>query len=327
MTQPNTMAGPVFYSVRQHSTGNAMEYMQLLPGRAFKPLHTLMYYAQRVVTPRRLRKAVVSSLAGYLRVRHGMPERRQVADLEHEKTLAALHANGHVLLGELLTPSQLADIRAYLADKLVAPHGRSLPTFPAQQPPRGMRMAEYSLADTLACPHLLALANSAPLVRMAAHYIGCKPTISAIGLRWSYPQTGGGSGLQGFHRDCDDWRFIKLFVYLTDVDVAAGPHVYVSGTHQEHCNMRLQAYSDDEIGSRYGATRISSVTGPAGTGFAVDTLGIHKGMVPTQKPRLLLQVQYSLLPIYMYRYETPQRTSPEPVDNYINRLFVRQCKT
>jgi hypothetical protein len=319
MGQPNITAGPSVYLVEQHSTGIAMEYMQLLPGRAFKPLHTLMYYTQRVVTPRRLRKAVVSSLAGYLRVRHGMPERRHVADLEHEKTLAALHADGHALLGALLTPSQLADIRAYLADRLVAPHGRSLPTFPAQEPPPGMRMAEYSLADTLACPHLLALANSAPLVRMAAHYIGCKPTISAIGLRWSYPQTGGGRGLQGFHRDCDDWRFVKVFVYLTDV--------YVSGSHQEHCSMRLQAYSDDEIVSRYGATRISSVTGPAGTGFAVDTRGIHKGMVPTQKPRLLLQVQYSLLPVYMYRYETPQRTSPEPLDHYINRLFVRQRKT
>ena len=75
----------------------------------------------------------------------------------------------------------------------------------------------------LLCPRLLA--NSAPLVRLAAQYISCKPTISAIALRWSYPQAGGGSGLQGFHRDCDDWRFIKVFVYLTDVDHTAGPHV------------------------------------------------------------------------------------------------------
>jgi hypothetical protein len=307
-----------------------METMQLIPGRSSKPLHSLMhslmYYTQRVVTARHLRSAVVSSLAGFLRVRHGMPERKHAAGIEHEKTLAALRENGHVLLGPLLTPSQLAEIRAYLANKLVAPHGRRLPNFPAQQPPPGMRMAEYSLADTLECPHLLALANSAPLVRLASHYIGCKPTISAIGLRWSYPQTGSGKGLQGFHRDCDDWRFIKVFVYLTDVDVAAGPHVYVSGSHQEHCGMRLQAYSDDEIASSYDESCITSVTGSAGTGFAVDTRGIHKGMVPTQKPRLLLQVQYSLLPVYMYRYEAPQRMESGQLDGYINRLFVRQPK-
>ena len=303
-----------------------MEYTQLTPGHAFKLLHSVLYYTQRVVTPRRLRKAVVSSLAGYLRVRHGMPESKTAADLTHEKTLAALHADGHTLLGALLTPSQLADVHRYLADKLLAPHGRSRPTFPAHRPPPEVRMAEYSLADTLACPHLLALANSVPLVRLAAHYIGCKPTISAIGLRWSYPQAGSGSGLQGFHRDCDDWRFIKVFVYLTDVDEAAGPHVYISGTQHEHCSMRLQPYSDDEIASRYGAARTSSVVGPAGTGFAVDTRGIHKGMVPTQKPRLLLQIQYSLLPVYMYRYEKPQRSGLEQLDGYINRLFVRPPK-
>ena len=303
-----------------------MEYMQLMPGRAFKPLHSLMYYTQRIVTPRLLRRAVVRSLAGYLRVRHGMPEQKFSSDLAHEKTLAALRADGHALLGPLLTASQLGDIHGYLAGRLVSPHGRSLPTFPAHQPPPGVRMAEYSLTDTLACPHLLALANSAALVRLAAHYIGCKPTISAIGLRWSYPQTGSGSGLQGFHRDCDDWRFIKVFVYLTDVDDAAGPHVYVAGTHHEHSSVRLQPYSDEEVARRYGTPRIASVTGPAGTAFAVDTCGIHKGQVPTEKPRLLLQVQYSLLPVYMYRYEAPQRMGPGQLDSYINRLFVRQRK-
>jgi len=303
-----------------------MEYTQLTPGPAFNPLQSFMYYTQRIVTPRRLRKAVVSSLAGYLRARHGMPELKTAADLSHEQTLATLHADGHAMLGALLTPSQLADIHRYLADKQMAPHGRSQPTFLAHQPPPGLRMAEYSLADTLACPHLLALANSAPLVRLAAHYIGCKPTISAIALRWSYPQAGAGSGLQGFHRDCDDWRFIKVFAYLTDVDEAAGPHVYISGTQNEHCSMKLEAYSDDDIASRYGAARTSSVIGPAGTGFAVDTRGIHKGMVPTQKPRLLLQIQYSLLPVYMYRYEKPQRTGMGQLDSYINRLFVRPLK-
>ena len=90
--------------------------------------------------------------------------------------------------------------------------------------------------------------------------------------------------------------------------------------------MRLLPYSDDEIASHYGEACITSVTGSAGTGFAVDTRGIHKGMVPTQKPRLLLQVQYSLLPIYMYRYAAPQRTESGQLDGYINRLFVRQHK-
>lgn len=303
-----------------------MEYMQLMPGRAFKPLHSLMYYTQRVVTPRRLRRAVVSGLAGFLRVRHGMPEQRQHPEAVQDDALTSLSAHGHVMLGRLLTPAQLADIHAYLADKPLAPHGRSLPTFFPDAPPPGLRMAEHRLADILGCPHLLELANSALLLRLAAQYIGCKPTISAIGLRWSFPQAGSGTGLQGFHRDCDDWRFIKVFVYLTDVDEAAGPHVYVTGTHQDRCGMRLMPYSDAEIAARYGQDEISSVTGPAGTAFAVDTRGIHKGLVPSLKPRLLMQIQYSLLPVYMYHYEKPKRTGPSQLDGYINRLFLRQRK-
>ena len=301
-----------------------MEYLQRAPVSAVKALHSLMYYAQRVVTPRRVRKVVVRGLAGYLRARHGMPV--QPLESGHDAALACLARDGHALLGPLLTSTQLTEIHAWLADKTLAPHGRSEPSFLPDQPPPGLRMAEHRLADILACPHLLALANSAQLVRLAAQYVGCKPTISAIGLRWSYPQTGTGTGLQGFHRDCDDWRFIKVFVYLTDVDEAAGPHVYVSGTHQEHCGMRLQPYSDDDIARRYGESRISRVTGAAGTGFAVDTRGIHKGLMPSQKPRLLLQIQYSLLPVYLYRYAPAQRTTLVTLDSYINRLFLRQLK-
>ena len=84
--------------------------------------------------------------------------------------------------------------------------------------------------------------------------------------------------------------------------------------------MRLQPYSDDDIGRRYGASRIASITGQAGAGFAVDTHGIHKGMVPTQTPRLLLQIQYSLLPVYMYRYDAPRRTAQGSGTQHERRL-------
>lgn len=110
-----------------------MEYTQLKPGRAFKPLHSLMYYTLREVTPRQLRKVVIGGLASYLRVRHGMPDQKHSADLTHDKTLQALHADGHALLGPLLTRSQLADIGTYPADGLPAPHGRSLPMFAGHQ--------------------------------------------------------------------------------------------------------------------------------------------------------------------------------------------------
>jgi hypothetical protein len=37
--------------------------------------------------------------------------------------------------------------------------------------------------------------------------------------------------LQAFHRDSEDWRYLKILVYLSDVDDGAGPHVYLHGSH------------------------------------------------------------------------------------------------
>lgn len=303
-----------------------MNYVQLLPGRTFKAWHTLMYYAQRAVTPRRLRRAVATGVAGYLRIRHGMPNLGNVASTNETDSLQTLRADGLAMLPRLLSHAQLDEIHAYLRNRPLSPHGRATPLFLADAPPPEVRMAEYSLADVLGCPHLLELANSAPLIRLAAQYIGCKPTISAIGLRWSYPREGTGTGLQGFHRDCDDWRFIKVFAYLTDVDEGAGPHVYVSGSHRERCSVRLAPYADEEVAARYGQQKVVRVTGPAGTFFAVDTHGVHKGLLPSSKPRLLLQIQYSLLPVYMYDYAPAAGLQAAKIDGYINRLLLKRPK-
>jgi hypothetical protein len=263
-----------------------MEYAQITPGHAFKRWQSLLYYFQRIVTPRRLRHVLSTGLARYIRLRHGML--RAEAHAFKAAHLKALQRDGHTPLGELLSSEQLTQIRLYLRDKLLVAHedgqhGDGLPIFTIDQLQPGVRMAEYNLHDIVNCPHLLELANHPALLQLAGNYIGCKPTISAIGLRWSFPDAGEGSGLQAFHRDCDDWRFIKVFVYLTDVDVDAGPHVYVQGTQLEHCSVRLHAYSDTEIMQCYGADKIVSITGPAGFGFAVNTHGIHKGMLPSQR--------------------------------------------
>jgi hypothetical protein len=302
-----------------------MEYAELATGRASKPWQGLLYYFQRIVTPRRLRHIFCSSLAKYIQLRHGMLETK--AHALHAAQLKSLQQDGHTSLGELFSPAQLGEIRLYLRDKLLIAHGEGRrdddqPVFTLEQLQPSVRMAEYHLRDILHCPHLLELANHPALLRLAGDYVGCKPTISAIGLRWSFPDTGEGAGLQAFHRDCDDWRFIKVFVYLTDVDLDAGPHVYVQGTHLEHCSVRLQAYSDTQIMQVYGADKITSITGPAGFGFAVNTHGIHKGMLPSHRPRLLLQIQYSLLPVYMYRYHPVVSQRAVSLDGYINRLFL-----
>jgi hypothetical protein len=182
-------------------------------------------------------------------------------------------------------------------------------------------MANYDLKDIIDAPHLLELANRPSLLRLATSYIGCKPTISALGLRWSFPGAGIATDVQAFHRDLEDWRYLKILVYLTDVDEEAGPHVYVRGSHLTKSSIRFQQYRDAEIQEKYGTEKTVVATGKAGFGFAVDTSGIHKGAVPEREPRLMLQIQYSLLPAYAYRYTPHPYRGSLTLDPYINRLF------
>jgi len=70
---------------------------------------------------------------------------------------------------------------------------------------------------------------------------------------------------------------------------------------------------------------VVSFLGAAGAGLAADTYGLHKGAVPQDRLRLQLQLQYSLLPVYAYRYEPRPYRGPLRPDPYVNRLFLRQA--
>jgi hypothetical protein len=85
----------------------------------------------------------------------------------------------------------------------------------------------------------------------------------------------------------------------------------------------MKFYQPDEISRQYGSDSIVEVFGKRGTGIAADTDGIHKGELPTVKPRLLLTFTFSILPNPLSEY-TPfvSRHSPS-LKNYTNRLFVR----
>lgn len=295
-----------------------MHYANLTPGRGFSLASSLLYYSQRLVTAPRLRAMVVRGIAAGIRARLRQPSK--VAPKPAE--LASLQRDGYLSLGQLLTPAQCAAVRDYLADKSLISHDAKQQVFALAKVPHDTGLAEYQLQDLINSPHLLALANSPRLLDLATDYIGCRPTISAMSLRWSFPTTAPVNTLQAFHRDADDWRYLKVLVYLTDVGEFEGPHVFVKGTHVAGASVKLCRYSDASVREAYPPAAITTVLGLSGSGFVVDTAGIHKGMAPSARPRLLLQIQYSLLPAYFYVYEPVRYLGALALDPYVNRLIV-----
>jgi hypothetical protein len=82
---------------------------------------------------------------------------------------------------------------------------------------------------------------------------------------------------QKFHRDSEDWKYLRFLICLTDVDDECGPHVYVKGSHRDNLPLRLKVYPPEEISQWYGNENVIKILGKLGTAIAADTSGIHKG--------------------------------------------------
>jgi hypothetical protein len=303
-------------SVKMGST--MIGYAQLKPGPGFNLRNAALYYAQRLVTWRGPRHLVCRGLAAAIRLRHGRGD-GAVASAPGPAA-QDLERDGLAMLPPFAIPGGVAAITEFLrGEKVTGPGGRLMRL---EDLPAGTGMASYPLATVVACPGLMAAINDPAVLGIAAQYLGCKPTLSSLGIRWSFPAPGRPAETQLFHRDPDDWRFLKLFVYLTEVEAGSGPHVYVRSSHRTPATLRAKPFARDSLVRDYGADKIQPVTGPAGTTFMADTHGIHMGVPPSTSPRLILQVQYSLLPIFAFRYEPARLASEVPLDRYVNRLIV-----
>ena len=154
--------------------------------------------------------------------------------------------------------------------------------------------------NATSCPAIARLVNDPVVNEIALRYIGPRAKFVSTHAWWSFAthvaESERNEFAQQFHFDLDDYRFIKFFFYLTDVDASSGPHVYMRGTHARkklRHRYPMRRLSDKEVLDTYGREHHLVVTGGAGTGFIVDTYGIHKGEPPRDKDRLVLQLMFA----------------------------------
>jgi len=295
---------------------------KLSPRRGFRPVNAALYYGMRLVPYAGLRRPIAAMLARYIAARERIRSREGSVGApagRSDPVLASLRENGCAWLPPLLSQSQIDDVLTFLEGKKIIGGGQS---FLKTEVPDDVLRAGYSLVDLLVCPHVLSVMNNPGVLRLAREYLGCPPTISGIGLHWTFPSTRSAVDVQCFHRDPDDWRFLKLFIYLTDVDDESGPHGFVAGSHLTSGCILSRPYGDEQLRRRYGDQRMLKIIGPKGTDFIADTWGVHKGDMPIARPRLLLQIQYSILPVMKFEYEPVRAPNAEQFNRYTNRLVL-----
>lgn len=153
-------------------------------------------------------------------------------------------------------------------------------------------LANSDIQNLIADPSLLALAES---------YLGAAPKLDVLGMWWhtKFHDQPDSMAAQMYHFDLDRPRWLKIFIYLTDVGQENGPHSFIEGTHHidsipgKFMHRGYARISDEEIHNEFGATREVVFVAPRGSIIAEDTIGLHKGAVVKDGARLLLQLQFS----------------------------------
>lgn len=272
--------------------------------------------------------------------------------------LDEMKARGFARLPSILTPEKLGEIRSYFEANAVhkGPHVYSFDGMPKhiEKAKQEFSMVGYRFDQVAHAPHLVDTFNDPRLVDMIEGYLGCVPTLYSINAWWSFPASEPQLiHSQHFHRDIDDWRFVTLFLYLTDVDAGSGPHQIVEGSRSAEgltaliekarkAGKNVDGFNVRDSFVETAGGKLSSdcehlfesaivnATGPAGTMWLVDTTNLHRGLLPTRSPRLVVWARYGLGPCVnsadieqgpIARRLIPTALADTPRNRFVNRLL------
>lgn len=136
-------------------------------------------------------------------------------------------------------------------------------------------------------------------IGIAEAYLGCTPVMSSVMLWWTTSSNPHDAGGQLYHFDMDYIKWLKFFIYLNDVTFENGPHRFIRGTHRrgtqpaELLKLGYARITDENISKYYSCDSFIEFVGKAGTVFAEDTRGFHKGEPVKTGQRLVLEFEFT----------------------------------
>jgi hypothetical protein len=134
---------------------------------------------------------------------------------------------------------------------------------------------------------------------IAQNYLGSRAIIDTVSMWWltgfSSSKEALSASAQLYHFDMDRIKFMKFFIYLSDVTSETAPHCYVRGSCRRKPKAMLQdqRYSDEEMAQFFPKSDQVEILAEAGSIFAVDTRGFHKGKPVTNGHRLIMEIEFA----------------------------------
>jgi hypothetical protein len=268
----------------------------------------------------------------------GMREKEQgykkIKDFINEKTghirtpFQVLNEDGCVSLGKLLDSTALKKdleklpiYRGHIKNKL---YSDETPIYNHKDLNLSQGMYCWSMSDLIKCKAVTDIASSPLIIDIVSRYLGCIPT--CYGINCMFSRGTSGHGTTSRHRDSDDFKFLSLFIYLDDVNLQNGPHVYEVGTHLGNS----EGVKGNELPETVKDKKI--LVGQAGEAFLEDNWGVHYGMtLHPNKQRTCMWVRYGLYDNYTSRnsvnileHAAPDHTfdTSKEINKYIFRFLI-----
>ncbi|MFN5754657.1 MAG: phytanoyl-CoA dioxygenase family protein, partial [Pseudanabaena sp.] len=155
--------------------------------------------------------------------------------------------------------------------------------------------------DLINNPDIQNLMTDMSILSIAQAYLEAPPVLDIVTMWWSTPisKKACSDSAQLYHFDMDRIKWLKFFIYLTDVNTDNGPHCYISGSHRiggkpkELLKRGYARIPDEDMEKFYSKEDLIEVTGYRGTIIAGDTLCFHKGKPLTISERLILELEFT----------------------------------
>ncbi|BBB12190.1 hypothetical protein [Sphingopyxis sp. FD7] len=246
-----------------------------------------------------------------------LPRRMRLArqlpvDERTERIAIDFERDGFVMLGDYIPEVQRSRLRD-VTDDLIAAEKASERIFADTKSGLWSHLVERAMENgQLPSGHFYAqFALQDEIIRLVTRLFGVVPRLDYVTVTHSAPMVGEPTYSQLWHRDHDDVKVIKLFVYLTDVNtVEDGPFSFLPGPCSDRIGFSFKSHRRDDQMPR--AVNIidarREILGPRLTCFMVETSRcLHMGSrVAAGHERLM----------YTATYFAPPRVFPEPTRTF-----------
>ena len=146
---------------------------------------------------------------------------------------------------------------------------------------------------------LLTIGLSTPVLRVVSSYMNLWPKLIYADAWYSIPMDPGKRiGSQQWHRDPEDKKMVKVYLYFSEIDESAGAMEYILGTSNALGGQGMKIGEWKAAGANlYPSTELVDqsfagaphfyCTGPVGTLLFCDTTGLHRGGISRSRPRVV----------------------------------------